>query len=97
MPNLSRSRSDTGTGSFAAPDRARRTAAKASAGASSKWEKATHIDGRAGDHRDPAGADRLQRRGRIEALHEQRSVAPTERLRPRTTLSPKMWYAGITP
>ena len=73
-----------------------RTVAKASDGASSKWAKATHIDGVPGiavtrrariDSRAVAGSKRWTRS----------TVDPTDRLSPSTTLSPKMWYAGMTP
>ena len=95
-PKRSRSFSATITGSFAAPDSARRTVAKASEGASSKWAKATHIDGAPGIV--------VTRRERIDSSAVAGSkrwtsttVAPADRLTPITTLSPKMWYGGITP
>ena len=70
--------------------------AKASAGASSKWANATHIAGAPGITVTP--------RERIDSSAVAGSkrwtsttVAPTDRLMPSTTLSPKMWYGGITP
>ena len=95
-PKRSWMRSATGTGSLAAPDSARCTPAKESAGASSKWAKATQTAGDPGttvtprvriDSRAVAGSKRWT----------STTVAPTERLSPSITLRPKMWYMGITP
>ena len=95
-PKRSRIRSATPTGNRAAPDEPRRTVAKASAGASSKWANALHIDGTPGtavtlrawmDSMAVAGSKRCT----------SSSVPPAASVNPSVTLSPKMWYSGSTP
>ena len=79
-----------------APVSARRTEAKLSAGASSKWLKANHSGGA------PKITVTLRSRMVSSAVDGSKrwtstTVAPRSSVMPSTTFSPKMWNSGRTP
>jgi hypothetical protein len=95
-PNRSRIVSATEIESREAPDNARRTVAKVSAGSSSKCAKVAQSAG--------APGMTVIRRSWIDWTAVDGSnrctstiVAPTRNPSPTTTLSPKMWKSGSTP